>query len=130
MGRQKRVVWVLMHYEILGLPDGIHVDSVESHVSSSLAKAEEYIRDMWVEAHSWWQLHPYEIDATPLEEINKVFYYSHRSTRLTAAPTKTVTRRVTETRGASPRALPDTTAEKKVMGPFAARVRPCHVLTV
>jgi hypothetical protein len=76
-----------MHYEILGMPDDHWVDALQFHVSSSLAKAEEYIRKMWVDAHSWWQVHPHVVDTTDCDEGEEVCYYSHRGTRLKAAPT-------------------------------------------
>ena len=52
MGRRKRTVWVVMHYEIMGVPDAHRVDSVQFHVSSSLNKAEESIRSSRVDSHS------------------------------------------------------------------------------
>lgn len=53
MPRRGRIVWVVMHYEIDGLPDAPGVDSVQSHVSSSLEKAEEYVRKRRVAPYSW-----------------------------------------------------------------------------
>jgi hypothetical protein len=88
MSQRKRTVWVVMHYEIMGLPDSPRVDSVQFHVSSSLEKAEEYMRNSRVDTHSWWQVHPHEVDADPfVGEGDEVHYYSHRGTQLTAAPT-------------------------------------------
>jgi hypothetical protein len=87
MGQRKRTVWVVMHYEIMGVPDAPRVDSVQFHVSSSLSKAEEYIRSVQVDAHSWWQVHPHAVDAADFDEEGEVHYYSHRGTRLRAAPT-------------------------------------------
>jgi hypothetical protein len=77
-----------MHYEFMGLPDSPRVDSVQFHVSSSLRKAEGYIRKLHVDSHSWWQVHPHVID-TPelLDEGVEVYFYSHRGTRLKTAPT-------------------------------------------
>lgn len=86
MSRRKPIVWVVMHYEIMGLPESFYVDSVQSHVSSSLEKAEEYLRVMHVDAHSWWQVHPHTIDSTDFPERYEVYFYSHRGTRLRAAP--------------------------------------------
>src|SRR5687768_11444766 len=78
-----------MHYEIMGLPDDPRVDAIQFHVSSSLEKAEEYIRSSGVDAHSWWQVHPHEVDSADwLAEGEEVYYYSHRGTRLKTAPTK------------------------------------------
>jgi hypothetical protein len=88
MGTRKRTVWVVMHYEIMGLPDNYGVDSVQFHVSSSLARAEEYIRGVRVDAHSWWQVHPHVIDTADFTEGEDVCYYSHRGARLRAAPTR------------------------------------------
>jgi hypothetical protein len=87
MGQRKRTVWVVMHYEVMGVPDAPRVDSIQFHVSSSLGKAEEYIRSVQVDAHSWWQVHPHVVDSTDFDEGSEVYYYSHRGTRLKAAPT-------------------------------------------
>jgi hypothetical protein len=89
MGRRKRTVWVVMHYEIMGLPESPRVDSVQFHVSSSLEKAEEYIRKIGTDSHSWWQVHPHAVDFDDFEvgECDEVYYYSHRETRLKSAPT-------------------------------------------
>ncbi len=80
-----------MHYEIMGLPESPQVDSMQFHVSSSLDKAEVYIRRVKVDAYSWWQVHPYEVDFARFAEFDEgaeVYYYSHRGTRLRAAPMK------------------------------------------
>ncbi len=87
MSQRKRTVWVVMHYEIMGLAESPHVDSMQFHVSSSLDKAEVYIRSGWVASYSWWQVHPYEVDFAEFDEGAEVYYYSHRGTRLRAAPT-------------------------------------------
>ncbi|WP_165235926.1 hypothetical protein [Aquisphaera insulae] len=87
MGQRKRTVWVVMHYEIMGLPDSPQVDSVQFHVSSSLEKAEEYIRSRHVSSHSWWQVHLHVVDFAGLEDGDEVHYYSHRGARLKRAPT-------------------------------------------
>jgi len=88
MSRRTRTVWVVMHYEIMGLPASPWVDSVQFHVSSSLDRAEEYLRSLRVDAHSWWQVHPHVVDSANFPEGDEVYYYSHRGTRLKAAPTK------------------------------------------
>ncbi len=87
MTHQKQTVWVVMHYEIMGPPDSPWPDSVQFHVSSSLEKAEEYIRSSNVAAHSWWQVHPHVLDSTDPDEGDKVHHYSHQGAPLTAAPT-------------------------------------------
>jgi hypothetical protein len=89
--KHKQIVWVIMHYEFIGLPQWRHIDSVQFHVSSSLTKAEKYIGDTWVEAHSWWQVHPHVVDAKGDDastEGEEVYYYSHRGNRLHSAPIK------------------------------------------
>jgi hypothetical protein len=93
MKRKKRTVWVIMHYEFLRYMGGPkpYVDSVQFHVSSSLTKAEKYIRDTHVGAHSWWQVHAHGLDAEGYDERtegNEVYYYSHRGTRLKSPPYK------------------------------------------
>src|SRR5262245_8297447 len=76
-----------MHYEILGQPESTYIDSIQFHVSSSLKKAEKYIRSSIVDAHSWWQVHPHMLDANG-EEVDgdQVYYYSYRGARLKSAP--------------------------------------------
>ncbi|WP_337174498.1 hypothetical protein [Paludisphaera sp.] len=88
MPRRERIVWVVMHYEIMGPSHSSRVDSVQFHVASSLEKAEAYIRSHWVESHSWWQVHPHVVDSDESDEGDEVHYYSHRGTRLKAAPIK------------------------------------------
>lgn len=88
MSRRKRTVWVVMHYEIMGHPESPRVDSVQFHVSSSLEKAEEYIRGVRTDPHSWWQVHPHVVDSADFGEGDEAHYYSHRGTRLNAAPTR------------------------------------------
>lgn len=88
MSQRKRTVWVVMHYEVIGLPESPQVDSVQFHVSSSPAKAEEYIRGTRTASHSWWQVHPHAVDSADFDEGDEVYYYSHRAARLRAAPTR------------------------------------------
>jgi hypothetical protein len=76
-----------MHYEIIGRPESPQVDCMQFHVSSSLAKAEAYVRAVGVNSYSWWQVHPYIVDrSVGLEEGDEVYFYRHRGTRLNAAP--------------------------------------------
>jgi hypothetical protein len=82
---RKQTVWVVLHYEIMGAPDSPRIDSLQFHVSSSLKKAERYIRSTGVDAHSWWQVHPYVLDGDGDEGV-EVHYYSHRGTPLKIAP--------------------------------------------
>jgi hypothetical protein len=63
------------------------VNSVQFHVSSSLNKAETYIRGLGVDSHSWWQVHPHVVDTAEVDEGAEVYFYSHRGTPLKAAPT-------------------------------------------
>jgi hypothetical protein len=77
-----------MHYEFMGARRSPRLDSVEFHVSSSLRKAEKYVREHHVASHSWWQVHPYLLDDPELVEGREVYYYSHRGTRLKTAPWK------------------------------------------
>jgi len=79
-----------MHYEFMG-PESPHIDSIQFHVSSSLKKAEKYIRSSGVDSHSWWQVHPHPLDADGEEmqtEGDKVYYYNYGGTRLKSAPVK------------------------------------------
>jgi hypothetical protein len=89
MKKRKQVVWVVMHYEYMGLPTSAWIDSMQFHVSSSLKNAEKYIRTLHVDAHSWWQVHPHVLDASLDDwdsEGTEVYYYSHRGTQLKSAP--------------------------------------------
>jgi len=76
-----------MNYEFMGSSGSPRIDSVQFHVSSSLRKAEAYIRKHHVDAHSWWQVHPHVIDTIEFDEGLEVHFYSHRGTPLRAAPT-------------------------------------------
>jgi hypothetical protein len=89
MRKDKKIIWVIMHYEIMGLPDSPYVDSVQFHVSSSLKKAENYICSRGVQSHSWWQVHPHILDAGGNDasvEGDEVYYFSYRGTPLKSAP--------------------------------------------
>ena len=90
MNKRQQIVWVVMHYEYMGLPASPKLDSLQFHVSSSLKNAEKYIRSRGVDSHSWWQIHPHLVDFDDfnLEEGEEVYYYSHRGTRLKSAPMK------------------------------------------
>ena len=68
MAKRKRTVWVVMHYEIMGSTKDPRVDALQFHVSSSLAKAAAYIKGCWVDAHSWWQVHPHIVDSENPDE--------------------------------------------------------------
>jgi hypothetical protein len=85
-GKPQRLVWVVMHYEYMGFSDLPRIDALQFHVSSTLAKAEKYIRSLHVDAHSWWQVHPHTVDAADHDGGDEVHYYSHRGKRLKAAP--------------------------------------------
>ncbi len=87
--KKKATVWVIMHYEILQVNPFTIVDSVQFHVASSRKKAEEHMRQSWVEPYSWWQVHPYVVDFEDcLHEGEEVYYYSHRGKPLRSAPCK------------------------------------------
>jgi len=88
MSQRKRTVWIVMHYEIMGVPESPSIDSVQFHVSSSLETAEEYLRSVRTDSHSWWQVHPHVVDSADFGEGDEVYYYSHRGTRLRAAPSR------------------------------------------
>jgi hypothetical protein len=64
------------------------VDCVQFHVSSSLKKAEEYIRSIIVFPYSWWQIYPHVVDDSAGTDGETVFYYSHKGTPLRSAPFK------------------------------------------
>jgi hypothetical protein len=85
MRKTGSTVWVVMHYEFMGWPN-YRIDSVQFHVSSTLGKAEEYVRTVRVDSHSWWQVHPHVVDATDFDEGREVHFYSHRGTPLKGAP--------------------------------------------
>ena len=90
MQLRKQTVWVVMHYEYIGLPGCPSLDALQCHVSSSRRQAEAYIFRGCVDAHSWWQLHPYVLDAEDgwLDEGNEAYYYSYRGKPLKSAPHK------------------------------------------
>ena len=83
---KKKIVWLIMHYEFF---DDKHIDCLQFHVSSTKKRAEAFITAVSVDAHSWWQVHPYILDDPAfLEEGREVYYYSHRGTPLKAPPYK------------------------------------------
>lgn len=86
MSKKKRVVWVVMHYEIMGCADDSWLDALQFHVSSSLAKAETYMRALHTEPCSWWQVHPHIVDTGDFIEGEEVHYFSHRGKPLKEAP--------------------------------------------
>lgn len=79
-----------MHYEFMGVRESPYIDSVQFHVSSSLAKAEAYVRKVHTFSHGWWQVHPHVVDHDDpsRDEGLETHFYSHRGTRLKAAPFK------------------------------------------
>ena len=81
-------IYVIMHYEYMGFSEKSQIDALQVHVSSSLEKAEKYIRSRKVKAYSWWQIHPHVLDFAGDVEGNEVYYYSHRGTLLKSAPIK------------------------------------------
>ena len=86
MAKAKQVVWVIMHYEYMGLADMPWVDAIQFHVASTLVRAEKYIRGAGVSSHSWWQVHPHVVDGDDPDEGDDVYYFSHRGTPLKSAP--------------------------------------------
>jgi hypothetical protein len=89
MPKKKQMVWVFMHYEYMGAGSSERIDSVQFHVSSSRRKAEKFVREMWVQPFSWWQVHPYVVDADDwLSEGEEVYYYSHKGAPLRRPPYK------------------------------------------
>ena len=85
--QKQKTVWVVMHYEIMGAEPHVVVDCVQFHVSSTLKKAEQYIRGRWVYPFSWWQVHPLIVD-TDGDESNEVQFFGHRGKPLRKAPTQ------------------------------------------
>jgi hypothetical protein len=81
-------VWVVMHYEILGIRPCVYVDALQFHVSSTLKRAERYIQQRWVYPFSWWQVHPHVVDGSDPDEGDEVHYYSYNGRPLRRAPTK------------------------------------------
>ena len=80
--RKQSTVWVIMHYEFMF--EG-RLDCLQFHVSLTLKKAEEYITRHGMMPYSWWQVHPHVVDDDG-QEGDEVYYYSHRGTKLKAAP--------------------------------------------
>jgi hypothetical protein len=74
-------VWLIMHYEFMF--EG-KLDCMQFHVSSTLKKAEAYVKKSGVMPYSWWQVHRYVVDEHGDGE--EVYYYSHQGRRLNKAP--------------------------------------------
>jgi hypothetical protein len=85
--KKQHRVWVVMHYEIMGVEPHEWVDCVQFHVSSTLAKAEGYIKRSIVDPFSWWQIHPHVVD-TDDDEGAEVHYYNYKGRAIRAAPTE------------------------------------------
>lgn len=89
MKKRRKTVWVVMHYEYIRWGRSMLVDGVQFHVSTSLRKAEEFIRGMWVYPFSWWQIYPYVLDDDDfVTEGETIYYYSHKGTPLRRPPYK------------------------------------------
>jgi hypothetical protein len=91
MKNRQKTVWVVMHYEYMRLKGQLLVSCLQSHVSSTRRKAEEYIRSSSVSPYSWWQVHPHVVDCGVEEWLTdgeEVYFYSHRGTPLRRAPFK------------------------------------------
>lgn len=99
--KKQNTVGVVMHYEIMGVEPHVYVDSVQFHVSSTLKKAERYIKRCWVCPFSWWQVHPHIVDADG-DEGDEVHYYSHKGKALRQAPTKQAIRAYGQDRRRNP----------------------------
>jgi len=83
-----QTVFVIMHYQIVHED---HFDCIQAHVASTLKAAEKYIASAEIPSFSWWQVHPYEIDADPVAEITAketIYYYNHAGKASKSAPLK------------------------------------------
>ncbi len=70
-----------MHYEFM--LEGT-LDCLQFHVSSTLKKAEAYVKKSVVMPYSWWQVHPYVVDEHC--EGDEVYYYNYQGKRLKKKP--------------------------------------------
>ncbi|HQR42179.1 MAG TPA: hypothetical protein PLX97_05830 [Gemmatales bacterium] len=84
---QHVTVWVIMHYEYFY--DG-QIDCLQFHVSSTLKKAEAYMRRLYMAPYSWWQVHSYVIDNDHEKDWDdeQVHFYNNRGKSLKKAPHK------------------------------------------
>jgi len=81
--KKKTIVWLIMHYEFMF--EGT-LDCLQFHVSSTLKKAEAYVKKSGMMPYSWWQVYPYVIDEHG--DGDEVYYYSYKGKRLMKAPWK------------------------------------------
>ncbi len=81
--KMKATVWLIMHYEFMF--EG-KLDCMQFHISSSLKKAEVYVKKSGVMPYSWWQVYRYVVDEDGDGE--EVYYYSYQGKPLKKAPWK------------------------------------------
>lgn len=81
LSKRKITVWLIMHYEFMF--EG-KLDCLQFHVSSTLKKAEAYVKKSRVMPYSWWQVHRYVVD--DYADSDEVYYYSYLGRRLKKAP--------------------------------------------
>jgi hypothetical protein len=56
----RRVVWVLSHFEFLGRPS--RLDEVVLHVATTKAAALRHVKSTHIDPGTWWGLQPFRID--------------------------------------------------------------------
>jgi hypothetical protein len=70
--RNKRVVWIVTHFEYLGPP--CWLDECVMFVAASQASARRMIQRSFVDPGTWWGVRAYEVDALDAERGPGVLY--------------------------------------------------------
>jgi hypothetical protein len=76
MTKQRKRVWVAIHCEIMQPGKDLVVDEMAAHVSSTLRRAEQHIKNTGVQDFSWWKIQEFWVDK--LEGEGKFFFYDHK----------------------------------------------------
>lgn len=77
-------VFLVLHHEIMGLPESCRADEMVFFTCTSMKKALESIKKSSVEPWSWWEIQVQEMDS--LEWPEHVGYYGRRGGKLAKPP--------------------------------------------
>jgi hypothetical protein len=82
-------VYVCNHREYMDFGEGPVVNDLVLHVASSKKKAEEYMKSLWCDPYSWWELTEYELDGSPMDDdYYTVGIYGNRGGKFRGDPMK------------------------------------------
>src|SRR5436305_546467 len=86
--RAKTKVWVVIHCEYFQFHDCTSptVDEMAFHVSSTLSKAERYMRGCNMSSYSWWKVQQFGVNEN--NDEGQVHYYTHKGLPIESPPFK------------------------------------------